>query len=175
MTKRKRFQIFKRDSFTCGYCGRQPPEVTLEVDHVIPKCEGGGDDKDNLITSCFDCNRGKAGESLTVVPRTLADRTQRIEEGEAQYKAYQRAVRATKSRKTKEVTRVHIIFKAVFPDDELSRSSLRSVRMFIEKLGIEEVADSMDMACDRIAVSSGVWKYFCGTCWRKARRSRASS
>jgi len=40
---------------------------------------------------------------------------------------------------------------------------------------IEEVADSMDMACDRIAVSSGVWKYFCGTCWRKARRSRASS
>ena len=33
--KRQRFRIFTRDSFTCRYCGRQPPAVTLEPNNVI--------------------------------------------------------------------------------------------------------------------------------------------
>jgi 5-methylcytosine-specific restriction endonuclease McrA len=39
--------------------------VVLEVDHVVPRAEGGSDDTMNLVTSCFDCNRGKGAVPLT--------------------------------------------------------------------------------------------------------------
>lgn len=70
MTERKsisktiRFEIFKRDSFTCQYCGKGAPEVILEVDHIMPVSKGGDNDITNLITSCFDCNRGKTAKKL---------------------------------------------------------------------------------------------------------------
>lgn len=58
--KKLRFEIFKRDSFTCQYCGRMAPEVILEVDHILPVSKGGKNDIFNLVTSCCDCNRGKS-------------------------------------------------------------------------------------------------------------------
>lgn len=70
-TKRKaisntiRFEIFKRDSFKCQYCGRSAPDIILEVDHINPIANGGDDDPTNLITSCFDCNRGKGKKLLS--------------------------------------------------------------------------------------------------------------
>lgn len=57
--KSLRFKIFSQDGFTCRYCGRRPPDVVLEVDHLHPRSKGGTDDEINLLTSCFDCNRGK--------------------------------------------------------------------------------------------------------------------
>jgi hypothetical protein len=64
---RTRFEVFKRDDFTCQYCGRKSPDVVLEADHIVPLCEGGGDDVVNLRTSCWDCNRGKAGQPLSEI------------------------------------------------------------------------------------------------------------
>jgi 5-methylcytosine-specific restriction endonuclease McrA len=60
-----RFEIFKRDNFTCRYCGRKPPEVILKCDHIIPVASGGTDHPSNLITSCEPCNGGK-GDVLLV-------------------------------------------------------------------------------------------------------------
>ena len=71
MTKRKslgkkiRFEVFKRDSFTCQYCGQSAPQVILEVDHIIPVSKGGDNELTNLITSCRDCNRGKSNIELS--------------------------------------------------------------------------------------------------------------
>jgi hypothetical protein len=59
LSKRTRFEIFKRDGFKCLYCGATPAQKVLRVDHVKPVAEGGGDDPTNLVTSCFDCNAGK--------------------------------------------------------------------------------------------------------------------
>ena len=61
-----RFQILKRDNFTCQYCGRNPKEdnVKLEIDHVHPKSKGRNDNKENLVTSCHDCNIGKLDSLL---------------------------------------------------------------------------------------------------------------
>lgn len=36
ITKTVRFEVFKRDSFTCQYCGRKAPEAVLNVDHIKP-------------------------------------------------------------------------------------------------------------------------------------------
>lgn len=74
VSKSVRFEIFARDVFTCQYCGRRPPEVVLELDHIHPRAKGGSDDLLNLITSCCDCNRGKAAKVISqVAPRPDAD------------------------------------------------------------------------------------------------------
>lgn len=36
LSKRIRFEVFKRDSFTCQFCGRTPPEVILEEPEEYP-------------------------------------------------------------------------------------------------------------------------------------------
>lgn len=65
ISKKIRFEVFKRDQFTCQYCGRMAPDVILEVDHIDPVAEGGTNDIMNLITSCRDCNRGKGKNKLS--------------------------------------------------------------------------------------------------------------
>lgn len=62
--KRLRFEVFKRDHFTCQYCGAQPPDAVLVVDHIHPVSEGGTDDIHNLITACDPCNQGKSNRVL---------------------------------------------------------------------------------------------------------------
>lgn len=64
ISKNKRFDIFARDNFTCQYCGKKAPNVILEVDHIIPVSKGGDNKLTNLITSCFECNRGKTNKKL---------------------------------------------------------------------------------------------------------------
>jgi CRISPR/Cas system Type II protein with McrA/HNH and RuvC-like nuclease domain len=62
-----RFEVFKRDNFTCVYCGRSPKEdgVKIVVDHILPKSKGGNDLYDNLATSCEECNSGKSDVLLS--------------------------------------------------------------------------------------------------------------
>lgn len=66
---RDRFLTFKRDHFTCQYCGKTPPDVKLECDHVVARANGGGDDPGNLITSCRECNIGKRTVDVIDEPR----------------------------------------------------------------------------------------------------------
>lgn len=65
ISKKLRFEVFKRDFFTCQYCGRMAPDVVLEIDHINPVKNRGTNSILNLITSCFDCNRGKGSKELT--------------------------------------------------------------------------------------------------------------
>ncbi len=58
---RKRFLVLKRDRYHCRLCKRAG--VELEVDHRIPRAQGGSDALDNLQALCVDCNRGKKDSS----------------------------------------------------------------------------------------------------------------
>lgn len=60
ISKKIRFEVFKRDSFKCQYCGVSAPDAILNVDHIDPVFNGGSNELINLITSCFDCNSGKS-------------------------------------------------------------------------------------------------------------------
>jgi len=64
VSKKLRFEVFKRDKFTCQYCGKKAPDVILEVDHIKPVSKGGDNSLFNLISSCFECNRGKGKRTL---------------------------------------------------------------------------------------------------------------
>lgn len=52
-----RLIIFKRDRFTCQYCWKVGGK--LECDHIFPASRGGGDEPENLKTSCKGCNISK--------------------------------------------------------------------------------------------------------------------
>lgn len=63
VSRRLRFEILRRDNYTCRYCGAKAPDVALQVDHVTPVALGGSDEPTNLVTSCTECNSGKASSS----------------------------------------------------------------------------------------------------------------
>lgn len=54
-----RWRVLKRDNYQCVKCGKKPPEVQLEVDHIIPRSKGGPDIEENFQTLCDKCNGGK--------------------------------------------------------------------------------------------------------------------
>lgn len=64
VSKRLRYEILRRDSHTCRYCGASAPDVPLRVDHVTPVALGGGDEPNNLATSCEPCNSGKSSATV---------------------------------------------------------------------------------------------------------------
>lgn len=80
VSKKDRFEIFKRDEFRCVYCGRQPPSVTLELEHIQPKSKGGLDELDNYCTSCYECNRGKGARLLDSAPPGAIERLAFLQE-----------------------------------------------------------------------------------------------
>ncbi len=55
-----RRNVFKRDHFTCQYCGAQPGSEELTLDHVVPRSQGGVSSWTNCVLACLACNKRKA-------------------------------------------------------------------------------------------------------------------
>ncbi len=58
-----RHNIFARDKNTCQYCGGKFPRHDLNLDHVIPRSQGGISTWENVVCSCHECNRRKGGKT----------------------------------------------------------------------------------------------------------------
>jgi 5-methylcytosine-specific restriction endonuclease McrA len=57
-----RKEIFRRDEYTCQYCGIETRNLTM--DHVIPRHRGGSHSWENLVSACHACNIRKGGKTL---------------------------------------------------------------------------------------------------------------
>lgn len=173
LSKKLRFDVFKRDGFTCQYCGRTPPTVILECDHINPRANGGSDAIDNLATACFDCNRGKSDGLLTASPLTLAEKTAMLAEKQEQIKAFNRLLKSQKVREEKQVREIEIIFQGVFSNRQFSPSFKSSVRKnFLPHLPASDIEYAMHLATTRRGDHpDGTIKYFCGVCWRMRREN----
>lgn len=170
ISKKTRFDVFKRDQFQCAYCGAHPSEtVLLEVDHIHPVAEGGTNDIDNLVTACWACNRGKGAGLLSSIPQSIDDKAAQVAEREAQIRAYYEILELRKERKDEEMWSVAEIFMERFSDDSIHRDRLNSIRMFLERLNVFAVRDAMELACARKYSQNPAFKYFCGICWNKIK------
>lgn len=49
--------LFQRDHHSCQYCGDKP--ASLEVEHIIPRAQGGKNHWLNVTTACRACNAKK--------------------------------------------------------------------------------------------------------------------
>ncbi len=58
-----RLNIYARDGDTCQYCGRQLPRSDLNLDHVVPRSQGGRTSWENVVCSCVSCNLKKGGRT----------------------------------------------------------------------------------------------------------------
>ena len=173
LSKRVRFEVFKRDGFTCQYCGRTPPEVLLQVDHILALANGGDDDPDNLITACADCNLGKSNVPLGAIPSSLASEFDRKAEMTAQVEAYNDILMAIRE------SREHWIcglarhwYDAVFPDEPgewtFNQQRLATVKRFLNSLPAANIHEAMDIALSKPLRfdENRCWRYFFGVCWR---------
>ena len=60
---RARAKVMERDRGLCQPCARRGHVVLArDVDHKVPKFEGGSDDEANLQAICADCHRVKTAE-----------------------------------------------------------------------------------------------------------------
>ncbi|HUN21867.1 MAG TPA: HNH endonuclease [Anaerolineales bacterium] len=62
-------EIFRRDQYTCQYCGAQDQPLT--IDHVFPRHRGGKHVWENVVTACQSCNRRKGNRTLDEVHMPL--------------------------------------------------------------------------------------------------------
>lgn len=58
-----RHNIFERDHNTCQYCGRVCDRTELNLDHVVPRDQGGPTVWENIVCSCIECNTHKGNRT----------------------------------------------------------------------------------------------------------------
>lgn len=78
-TRRNIYELYK---YRCCYCGKKFPPSQLNLDHIIPKSQGGKTEWRNVVTSCIGCNLKKgsrtphqANMSLLINPQTPKSKT----------------------------------------------------------------------------------------------------
>jgi len=171
MTPKKRFNIFHRDGFTCQYCGKKPPEVILEVDHIIPVSKGGNDDEDNLITSCFECNRGKTNKKLEDVPERIEHNLEEIKERKKQLKEYYNYKEEVERRNYAIMSELCDYWSELWDYQcGLNVRGEAGVRRFLKDFDKLEIKDAMAKARYKVnSNSEDSLKYFYGIMWTKLR------
>lgn len=150
ITKTVRFEVFKRDSFRCQYCGASAPDVILEVDHIKPVSKGGTNDIMNLVTACRDCNRGKSDRVLSDKSIVEVQRQQL----EAQQERREQLEMMLKWRDELE-TEMEIQIDAVenifikYTDYGFSETGRINTRRLIKRFGINEVLEAAEISLER--------------------------
>lgn len=173
LSKSKRFEIFTRDQFACQYCGQRPPEVILEIDHINPVAKGGDNDDLNLITSCFDCNRGKGAKELgRVIPKPDADlKWLEAQQEIAELKRYQKAKTKRDNLMIEIAEKLEEEWKYAFQENNAPREV--DFYKLLKNFSPEIIERAIYIASDRNDLSGTIYsrfKYVCGIAWNLVRR-----
>lgn len=172
ISKTLRFEVFKRDGFQCQYCGRQPPEVILEIDHILPRKRKGKNNPENLITACFDCNRGKGARDLKIAPKSIREKTEILKEKEVQLKEFYKYQEKIKKRIENNINyldeRWHELSeeKENYCFTEHGRMQIKNLLRFFNKYEIEE---AMEIAWSKRYLNNR-FAYMCGILWNRKRQ-----
>ena len=176
LTKKLRFEVFKRDGFRCQYCGASAPDVLLVVDHIHPVASGGKNGILNLITACQPCNAGKGKRELgdhTVLEKQrdqlqeLSDRREQLEmmiawkEGLCDLRALA-------------VDRMADLWRKLVPGFGLNEKGCQELRKLAGQFEVGEIMEAMQIATDRyieiqdgkatVASAENAWKKVAGVC-----------
>lgn len=153
---RVRFEVFKRDKFTCQYCGRKAPDVVLHCDHIDPRAVGGSNDILNLVTSCKDCNGGKGAVPLSDAA-ALHKQREMLAELEERRQQIEMMLAWRDSLQAQQQDAVDIVTERIAKrtggtPNENGRALLRR---WLQKFKLEEVLSAMDEAFDLYLTYTG--------------------
>ena len=148
--KTVRFEVFKRDKFTCQYCGASAPEVILEVDHIQPVSKGGTDDLLNLITSCRDCNRGKRNKVLSdsTSVQVQKKRLDEMQERREQLEMVLQWREALEDEADMEIAAINKLY-IKRTDWHMAIGGEREMRKLLKRFGFDEVYTAVEISIDR--------------------------
>ena len=172
ISKKLRFEVFKRDSFTCQYCGRKAPDVILEVDHIHPVSKGGKNDLLNYITSCVDCNQGKSDRLLSddavleKQRRQLAELQERREQIDMMYE-WQKSLLGINQQIGE---RLAAFWSECCRGWTLNESGQRELRELERRFGFDEVMSAIQIATEHYldyGDDGKVTKESVETAWKK--------
>lgn len=147
ISARTRFEVFKRDSFKCQYCGKSAPEVILHVDHIKPVSKGGDNEIVNLVTSCDQCNLGKSDVELSdnaAVTKQKAMLDQ-LNERREQMEMMLLWREQMKGIDEMAVNAVSNEINSHIDGKKLSEYGLKPIKSAIKRFGLNEVLDAVDM------------------------------
>jgi hypothetical protein len=169
ISKRLRFEVFKRDGFECQYCGATPPGVLLHCDHIDPVSRGGLTEMDNLVTACQACNLGKSNVPLNQVTQGMAERAAEVLEREAQVAGYQAVLKAKRMRLEADGQEVLNFICDLYYRNSVPKRDFLSIKMFVEKIGLDSCLGAAELAQSRHRGYAAGFRYFCGICWNRIR------
>jgi len=151
ISKKVRFEVFKRDSFTCQYCGREAPDVLLEVDHIKPVSKSGNDDLLNLITSCFDCNRGKSDRELSDDSVILKRKAQldQLQSRREQIEMMMEWQGQLDSIDKQELDAATSYLNGKITPFMANDKGTKSIRSFLRKYGLKEFLECANISCEQ--------------------------
>lgn len=169
VSKRLRFEILRRDSHTCHYCGRSAPEVKLSVDHVVPEALGGTDDPSNLRAACYDCNGGKSS-----VPAD-APLVAGVSEDAARWAEAIKQVARERAQQHQDRRQLMEWFYGEwncwtnrYDETYDADGAATTIPSFLEAgLSKDDIVDLIEVAMR--SKSTEKWRYFCGCCWNRIR------
>lgn len=145
-----RFEVFKRDKFTCQYCGASAPDVILEVDHIKPVSKGGSNQIMNLLTACRDCNRGKTNKELSDNTAVMLQKKQ-LEAAQERREQLEMMLKWREELETERELEIDAInqYFVLHTKWELNDNGKRDVRKLIKRFGFNEVYTACEISIDR--------------------------
>jgi hypothetical protein len=183
LSKRTRFEIFKRDSFRCVYCGVTPMQRDLRVDHVIAVANGGTDDPPNLVTTCDPCNAGKSSVPLERKKFAPVQLTEAMEDRAELVRVYLENVK----RHDEAITEAAVAVQEVWGRHigGMSNDMFSRMKKLVREWPIEKLHEAIEITGRRVGTPGAAYrsrdaveqsKYFSGVLrrWREEGTADAS-
>lgn len=171
ISKRTRYEVLRRDSYTCRYC--RSTDNPLAVDHVTPVSLGGTDAPENLVACCRDCNAGKSSSSPDA--DTVTDVSEDAVRWAAAMQEAARERETTRGEDMEWLGEFYDYWNAATAHANLPADWDTTVRKFrASGVSIGEMEDAANLALARISpYSKNHFRYFCGICWNIVRELTA--
>lgn len=147
ISKKLRFEVFKRDGFTCQYCGKMSPDVVLEVDHIKPVANGGKNDMLNLVTACLSCNRGKGVTELSDESMVIKQQKQLTEAKERRLQLQMMLEWKSELARLAEdqVDYICCLFSSRY-NRRLQDHERQNIKSVLKRFGFDETIEAVDIA-----------------------------
>lgn len=163
VSKRTRYEVLRRDDFTCRYCRSKDNE--LHVDHVTPVSLGGDDRPTNLVAACKDCNLGKASSSPN------AESVTQVREDAARWSAAMKVAAKVMAEEVDTFADYEAAFYSGWPQYRYVPKGIEGTLVALYHAGLpaEHIEDVARIAGGNSGVLDRA-AYFAGICWKRVRK-----
>lgn len=151
ISKKIRFEVFKRDKFKCVYCGASAPNVLLQIDHIEPVVKGGDSDILNLVTSCFECNSGKKDRRLddNSIIQKQRDQLESLQERQEQIEMMLKWQKDLRNVKDTILFDLKNYWEELAPGFSITENGLKNLKKLLRDFNYNEIRTAMDISAEQ--------------------------